>query len=538
MIPRINHPSILLFCFFLTLTACGEEKVNDENLEEPKEPVALTLEREKVSLMPGETVSVKITSGNEQYQVKSSGNDVINASVTGDIVTLTAGTVEDKAEAVVVVVDQMFKRASIDVCVANEFEMQLSHDHIILTEGMKGNDAATIFIESGNSGYQLELINNTSSYLEVDETNLETAGKFIIKAIASGSGEIKVTDSKGKESLLTIVVEKAPSLTLNKTDLFIHAVQGKEILTVSNGNGGYTVMFEDPAIAKTAYTTDGGIIAIVGRKNGETTAYIEDQKGLRSDPFTIEVNGPEYAMIFGENYYGYASFKDLEQIDPALTKSRQVTLEMNCYMTGYRGGQTFMGLDNNLLLRGPNDDYKPTHPVAIVGEGLEIESSISFNLNEWTHIALVVDCDKSDIKDKYRLYINGVRDDAMNFKDVSGQHAEVNLASGSDDNKFVVGWASNQYWRWMLGNVSEVRIWKAARTIEQINDNMCSLREADTEGLFARWDFTAGVATDYIQDTGESGYEINMVLSEVKHDDKHFRPVVLPESVYLPKGCP
>ena len=69
MMPRINHPLILLF-FFLTLTACGEEKVNDENLEEPKEPVALTLEREKVSLMPGETVSVKITSGNEQYRVK------------------------------------------------------------------------------------------------------------------------------------------------------------------------------------------------------------------------------------------------------------------------------------------------------------------------------------------------------------------------------------------------------------------------------------------------------------------------------------
>lgn len=535
---RINYGSIWLFIIALSFIGCGEDKVNEENLKEPIEPVALTLEREKVSLIPGESVTVKITSGNEQYQVKSSRDDVINASISGDLLTLTAGSVDDKAEAVVIVEDQMFKRASIDVDVANEFEMELSDDDIILTAGMKGNDEVIIYIERGNFGYQLELVDETSSYVEVDETNLETAGKFIIKALASGLGVINVTDRKGKVSSLNITVEQAPSLTLNKSELVIHAVQGKESLTVTNGNGGYTLFFEDPSIAKTAYSTNGGTITIVGKRNGSTTAYIEDQRGLRSDPFTIEVNGPEYAMRLGEQYYGYANFKDLEQIDPSLTKSRQVTLEMSCYMTGYRGGQTFMGLGNNLLLRGPNDDYRPTHPIAIVGEGVEIESSISFSLNEWMHIALVVDCDKSDIKEKYRLYINGVRDDAMIFKDLSGQHTEVNLASSSDDNKFVVGWASNQYWRRMLGNVSEVRIWKTARTLKQINDNMCTLIEADSEGLFARWNFSAGVETDYIQDISESGYEINLVLSEVIHDDKHFRPVVLPESVYLPKGCP
>lgn len=97
-----------------------------------------------------------------------------------------------------------------------------------------------------------------------------------------------------------------------------------------------------------------------------------------------------------------------------------------------------MGLSNNLLLQGLNDDYRPTHPISIVGNGLEIESSISFTLHEWMHIALVVDAEKQDVKEKYQLYINGVKDENMNYKNVSRVHNEINLASSDDANKFVV----------------------------------------------------------------------------------------------------
>ncbi len=526
---------ILFLVVTLFITGCGDdEKANELTDEKPKEVVALKLEREKVSLIPGESISIKIISGNDNYKVHSSDNKIVNASVSGGLLTLTAGAVSDKANVVIVVVDQMYKRASVDVDVANEFGMTLSIDEITLREGVKGEEEATVVIETGNFGYHLELLNGLDQYVEIDDKNLETAGKFVVKGIAVGEGRIKVTDKKGKESILHVTVLKAPSLILSTISMVINAVQGKEVLTVSNGNGGYKVVFDDPAIAKTAYVTEGGMIAIVGKKNGRTSAYIEDRKGLKSEPFFVQVEGPQYAMKLDEHYYGYANFKDIERINPSLTRSKQITFEMRCYMTGYRGGQTFMGLGNNLLLRGPNDDYRPTHPIAIVGDDLEIESSISFKLHEWMHIALVVDCNKPEAKEKYQLYINGVKDENLTFKNISRQHTEVNLASSSDDNKFVVGWATNQYWCRMLGTVSEVRVWKTARTMQQINDNMRRLKKEEIQGLFAHWDFSAGVATDYIQDTGYSGCEINMTLSEVKHDDKHYRPVVVPENVYVP----
>lgn len=532
-----NIISLLLFITSLFIIGCSdEEKVNGDNKDDQINPVSLTLEREKASLLPGETISIKITNGNEKYTVKSSNDNIVKAVVSGDLLTLTAGQIPDKAEALVIVVDQFFKRASIDVDIAKEFDLKLSNEEINLVYGEKGSDEKIIYIETGNFGYNIELLNETSSFIKVDETNLESAGKFVIKALKAGSGELKVTDNKGKTANLKISVEGTPTLTLNKKSVLINAVQGTEILKVDNGNGGYSVIFDDPTIAKVGYVTEGGTIAIKGKKNGSTNAVVQDKKGLKSDPFQIVVDGEEFAMMLGENYYGFANFKDLEQIDPSLTKSKQVTLEMSCYMTGYRGSQTFMGLSNNLLLRGPNDDYRPTHPIAIVGNGLEIESSISFKLNEWMHIALVVDCDKQDIKEKYILYINGIKDENMNLKNISQPHTVVNLASSDDNNKFVVGWATNQYWCRLLGAVSEVRVWKTARSEQQIKENMWRLKDFNSQNLFTRWNFSAGIPTDYIQDTGNSGYEINMTLSEVKHDDKHYRPVLVPANIYIPKG--
>lgn len=524
---------ILLLIVSLLFTGCS-----DNDGQEDFASVDLSLENTKVFLNPEKSITVKITGGNGAYKVTTSDDKAARASITDDVITITAGQVVDKANAMIVVVDKMYKRAVINVNVAREFEMALSESNVSLIAGEKGEDEAILFIETGNFGYILDLIGDADKYIEVDQSNLETAGKFIVKAIAAGSAQIKITDAIGKEAMLDITIKAAEALEVDKASLTFDAVQGTQDLIVKNGNGGYKMVFEDSSVAKMAYATEGGVITVIGKKNGETIAYIEDRKGLKSNPITIIVDGPEYAMQFGEKYYGFANFRDVERIDPSMTKSKQVTLEMMCCMTGYRGYQTFMGLSDNLLLLGLNDGYKPTHPIVISGNNLEIESSVSFNLNEWMHIALVVDCEKIDVKEKYKLYINGVGDDNMNFKNTWGTHNEINLASSSDDNKFVVGWASNQYWRWMLGNVSEVRIWKAARTQKQIIDNMCELTDTDAPELFARWDFSAGVETDYIQDTGNSGYETNLVLSEIKHNDKHYGPISLPMDVYVDKGCP
>ncbi|MDR2955050.1 MAG: pilus assembly protein N-terminal domain-containing protein, partial [Prevotella sp.] len=444
---------LFLFIAMLITTAffigCG----NDDE-PETVEPVDLIIERNKVSLTPGKSLTVKITGGNGGYKAISSNDKVAKATISEDIITITATSTEDKANGMIIIEDKMYKRVTIDVEVVKEYDLVLKSNSADLILGEKDKDEAIVYIETGNFGYNIDMMGNASQYIQIDQTNLETAGKFTVKAIASGTANIKITDAMGKEALFEVNISNAPTLEVDKSSLEIKSTQGEALITVKNGNGNYKVTFENPLIAKVAYVSDNGKVSIVGKKNGRTTAIIEDAKGLKSAPIDILVNGSKYALQLGTDYYGYANFKTVSDVNPSATKSKQVTFEMTCYMTGYRGLQTFLGLENNLILRGPNDDYKPTHPIAIVGlnDGLNIESSYSFSLNQWMHIALVVDCDKTDVKEKYKLYINGVQDN-LNFINTTSTHSTIDLASSGDNNMFVVGWATNQDWRRINGTV-------------------------------------------------------------------------------------
>lgn len=533
-----KYSHFLLTFVILTITVFSTGCDSDDNTETIN-PVDLKLERNKISLTPGKSLDVKIISGNDGYKAITSSNKVASATISGDVITVTATSTEDKANGLIVIEDNMYKRSVIEVEVVKEYNLVLDKDKVELVYGEKGKEEATIYIETGNFGYNIEPIDNAEQFVEIDKSNLETAGKFILKAIATGTATIKITDVLGKEALLEVGIAEASLLELDKSAVNIDAAQGEASILVKNGNGGYKVTFENPLIAKVAYVSNTGKIAIVGKRNGRTKAIIEDAAGLKSASVDIVVEGGKYALRMGTDYYGYANFKTVSDVDPSATKSKQITFEMTCYMTGYRGLQTFLGLEGNLIMRGPNDDYRPTHPIAIVGlnDGLNLQSSYSFELNKWMHIALVVDCDKTEPREKYKLYINGVQDN-LNLINTSNTHSFVDLASSGDNNMFVVGWATNQDWRRINGTVSEARIWTVARTEKQIKDNICELTEAAPQGLLAHWDFTAGVETDYIQDISGNKYETNLILSQVIHDNKHYRPVLVPKGLFVPKGCP
>ena len=83
------------------------------------------------------------------------------------------------------------------------------------------------------------------------------------------------------------------------------------------------------------------------------------------------------------------------------------------------------------------------------------------------------------------------------------------MSSSNDENKFEIGIANKQDWRAMRGAISEVRIWKTARTAEQIKSNMCCLNKGVPKGLLARWNFSIGIETDYIQDSSGTPYPVD-----------------------------
>jgi hypothetical protein len=524
-----NHAlyAILFLIMQFSLAGCAKE-------ESVPELVQLSLEKSSVALTPDNSTTVNITSGNGAYTAVSSDNNIATAEIAGDVVTITAKSTAERANAVIVITDKAFKRSSIDVVVAKLFELSLNKAEVALEVGVPGKNEAEITINTGNFGYNAELLTNSSQYIEIDKSQLETLSKFKVKAIAAGTAKVKITDSKGKEGTLTITITAPSTLGLSKTAINLEAVQGSETITVNSGNGNYKATVANQLVAKAS--VNGDKITIKGKINGTTAVVIEDKKGQKST-LNVTVAGPAFAMNLSDQYFGYANFTDIAIVDQSVKSLKQVTFEMTCRIDGYRGLQTFMGMEGNLIIRGKNDDFRPTHPIQIAGLGdkITLESTKSFNLNEWMNIALVVDCEKTSVQEKYKLYINGVQDVLIVARQ-DETHTSINLTNSSDGNRFEIGRAFGQDFRAMKGTVSEARVWTVARTGQQIKDSMCELTGPNT-GLLARWNFTAGAETGYIQDSNGGKYETNLILANAKLGG-NYTQVKVPKTVFISKGCP
>lgn len=518
----------LIFCVQFVTPGCSK-KVEELNI------VALTLDKSAVALLPSASLSVNITGGNGNYSAVSSDESIAKATITDNVVTITATTSQDRASAVIVIQDKFHQRQSIDVSIAKLFDLTLSSTDAALEANVPGKNELVVNINTGNTGYKTELLGNAGQLVEINNTKLESHGKFTVKANAAGTAKIKVTDAKGKEVTLTLTITAPATLALNKTQVNLSAVQGSEDITVTTGNGDYTTKVANPLIAK-AYV-NGDVITIKGKINGTTTVLVTDKKG-QTVTVNVKIEGAAFAMNLSDQYFGYANFTDIAIVDATVKTLKKVTFEMTCKMDGYRGLQTFMGLEGNLIIRGKNDDARPTHPIQIAGLGdkITLESTKSFNLNEWMNIALVVDCDQTDVKEKYKLYINGVQDVLVVARQ-DETHSVINLASSTDGNRFEIGRAFGQDFRALKGTVSEARVWTVARTAQQIKDNMCGLTGTANTGLLSRWNFTAGAETGYIQDSNGGKYETNLILANAKLGG-NYTQLKVPQSVFVSKGCP
>lgn len=525
-----NYPIVLFFLFALSLIwqSCAKKEA-DFNI------VEMTIDKSQVSLTPGSSISVNISTGNGNYSAVSSNANVAVAKIEGDVITITATSKEDRANAVIVITDKMYKRHSIDVVVSKLFDMTLSKTEAALEVGVVGKDELVVNINTGNGGYKAELLDNSKQFVELNITKLESHAKFTIKAIAGGLAKIKVTDAQGKQALVSLNITAPSALVVSKSDITLGAVQGTEDITVTAGNGDYKVLVTNPFVAKAS--VKGDVVTIKGKINGTTTIVIEDKKGQKAT-LNVKVDGPAFAMNFSDQYFGYANFTDIAIVDESVKALKQVTFEMTCKIDGYRGLQTFMGLEGQLLIRGKNDDFRPTHPLQIVGLGdrITLESTKSFNLNEWMNIALVVDCNQPNVSERYKLFINGVQD-ALVVARQDEMHTSINLASSTDGNRFEIGRTFGQDFRAMKGTVSEARVWTVARSAQQIKDNMCNLAAGTHAGLLSRWNFSAGAETGYIQDSNGGKYETNLILSNAKLGG-NYTQVKVPKTVFVGKGCP
>ena len=515
------------FASLLALGACGDDDNNKDN-GTPADVVELKVDLTDISIAQGDERIVNILSGNGEYVVASANDKVVTAEVEGNTVKLKAIERDNHAQSVVYLTDKYEQRVKIMVTTAATFDLKLSQTLFTLYSQVEGADEAEVRIYTGNGGYtvgfhQEEGETAVPDCIQLYTDALEETEKFRIKGIAQGSAELEVKDRQGKTAYVTVnVIAPKPILTdADEDGVTINGAQGKAKVRIIGGNGEYKIL--DSGDAKIMrLEIYGNEVTVIGRRVGTTSFTITDAKNQVSKQITVNIlpGEPQY-MNLGRDYGVWTHFGEMVGEGAAAIKEKtnnfkltQMTWETVTRIDETNWLQTFMGKEGYFILRGGDWEGNKGRQMELVGisDKLKLRTGHgAFELGQWMHIALVVDCSKGkdDYNEKYKLYVNGkqVKWDDQHRTDIDYQ--EIDLCAGNDGGKISIGRASDDR-RFLCGALREARIWNVCRTVEQLKANATELQEEHSDGLLARWIFSPGASTTYVEDATNADYDLVM----------------------------
>ena len=204
---------------------------------------------------------------------------------------------------------------------------------------------------------------------------------------------------------------------------------------------------------------------------------------------------------------------------------QQLTFEMVFYPTYSRALQSFIGLEGVFLLRCENNgDTDLRFEIATKIDGKNDPRFRSQqkmgndrqNNGKWYHIAIVYDGTQKSTKDAYQMYINGVKEELTpadnSYADVA-PNTYLDLSEVKGDEALMIGRSGNSEFRLGYCNVAQARMWKTARTQEQIKEDMCKYytpEEASAnENLLGYWIPGNGIKTGTFKNYGSAGTDLD-----------------------------
>lgn len=156
---------------------------------------------------------------------------------------------------------------------------------------------------------------------------------------------------------------------------------------------------------------------------------------------------------------------------PTNAKFNALTYEALIYIDRFVLLSTVMGAEGNLIFRFGDTTVDPNQ-IQVAGN-VQFNPSMQFSANQWYHVAFVF----NGATKLAEIYVNGKR--------VADKTAAVSSFNLTGD--FFIGYAydydPNRIWR---GKMSECRVWKVARTENELKNNMMGV-DPNTEGLFGYW---------------------------------------------------
>lgn len=204
-------------------------------------------------------------------------------------------------------------------------------------------------------------------------------------------------------------------------------------------------------------------LTVIDNEGGTDTDVIEitvKEKGNYSLEFNGEAIKDEYVYI--------------ESLPTLSTLTIEMWIKQNTSVSDTAGLLFFGGDGQRLTLKGSE------HQITWGGASNNMSTN-GIPLNEWHHVALVVDNGSLTA-----IYIDGISQTICSPAPISLPSSIFSLASyygtGAYDGNFV-------------GKIDELRYWNTARTASQINSNKDNELVGDEAGLVGYWDFNDGSGT-------------------------------------------
>ena len=334
---------------------------------------SLTLERNAVELNPDDTAEVSITNGNGNYTLQVADNSKATATIVGDKVRIegkAAGTTK------VTVKDSQNKTAEITVTVKPR---GLSLERTALT--INAGTTAEVAIFSGNGGYTVQVADNSKVTASVVNNKVRIEGK------AAGTTKVTVKDSQNKTAEISVTVSPR-NLTVEKMRVELNA-GANTLVTITNGNGGYTALSEDNN--KVTAQIEGNGVRITAKAAGTAKVTVKDSANkqveivvvvkpynLTVDKTEVEVNvgaTAEVAIRTGNGGYSVPMYDN--------TKVQVAIVGSTVRITGKAAGETSITV---------KDSQDKTVEIIVTVKGTDLElakTNVEVNVGATAEVAIV-----------------------------------------------------------------------------------------------------------------------------------------------------
>ncbi|WP_264846739.1 DUF1735 and LamG domain-containing protein [Capnocytophaga catalasegens] len=348
---------------------------------------------------------------------------------------------------------------------------------------------AILYKLEGTNRKQADFSQKTTISASADEIGLQKEEKFVVALVKENSKDVSV------------------SMTLNPQEVEkYNKVYKTNFLPFPEENITLTSQLN---IKAGSVTSDEGSVKVdISSQLKENTPYM----------FAVTMNSASGASILNTSktlFYTVEVVKGLINKTVKITRDEYFELEKGKFTntsftleglifvekfrgtgdTGEAGISTFMGVEGQTLLRFGDSGVDPDH---LQANGVDI--GVKFKTKKWYHIALVVNGSKTIV------YVNGEK---------VTEFTKSGALSGG--NNFYIG-RSYSDGRGIEARLSELRVWKTARSAQQIKENIYEVDKKDTD-LYAYWKMNE-VVNSKIMDASGNGFNLKLKGQAGKSGDQ------------------